>query len=165
MSDQSSERPVREAVVLAVETSSRIGSAALALGPRLLEELRFSGPMQHSAEIFPAIDELLKRHGYAPTDLSQIHVAIGPGSFTGLRIAVTMAKIMHLAGSVQIVTVDSLDVVAANVSNVPEGPSEAPDTARLGPRYDCCPVRRQTRSVLRRHLPALRTGVSGGSHR
>jgi tRNA threonylcarbamoyl adenosine modification protein YeaZ len=129
MSDQSSERPAREAVVLAVETSSRIGSAALALGPRLLEELRFSGPMQHSEEIFPAVDELLKRHGYAPTDLDQIYLAIGPGSFTGLRIAVTMAKILHLAGSVQIVTVDSLDVVAANLADAPGGLSEASDTA------------------------------------
>jgi tRNA threonylcarbamoyl adenosine modification protein YeaZ len=118
---------VKDAVILAVETSSRIGSAALALGPSVVEELRFSGPMQHSTEIFPAIDGLLRRHGYTPSDLAQIHIAIGPGSFTGLRIAVTMAKIMHLANAVRIVTVDSLDVVAANVSDTPGGQVEGPD--------------------------------------
>jgi tRNA threonylcarbamoyl adenosine modification protein YeaZ len=123
--------PAREAVILAVETSSRVGSAALALGPKLLEESRFSGPMQHGTEMFPAIDGLLKGHGYAPTDIGQIHIAIGPGSFTGLRIAVTMAKAMHLANAVQIVTVDSLDVVAANLSDPPGGQIEA-DGQELG---------------------------------
>lgn len=120
MSNPSKERPaneVREPVILAVETSSRIGSAALARGPELLEESQFSGPMQHSAEIFPTIVELLRRHRCVPTDLDQVHIAIGPGSFTGLRIAVTMAKTMHLANSVRIVTVDSLDVIAANLSD------------------------------------------------
>ncbi len=106
----------REAVILAAETSSRVGSTALALGPRLLEEVRLSGPMQHSSELFPAFSSLLKRHGYVPADIDQVHIAIGPGSFTGLRIAVTLAKTMHLAHGVRIVTVDSLDVVAANLA-------------------------------------------------
>ena len=114
-----------QGVILAIETSSRIGSVALALGATLLEEQQFSGPMQHSAEIFPTIDVLLRRHGYAPADIGQVHIAIGPGSFTGLRIAVTMAKAMHLAHGVRIVTVDSLDVVAANLSDAPMGPAES----------------------------------------
>lgn len=136
MSDQNIASPpngVKRAVTLAVETSSRTGSVALALGPgstgasalgaqpRLLEESQFSGPMQHSTEIFPTIDDLLRRHGLAATDINEIHIAIGPGSFTGLRIAVTIAKTMHLAGAVRIVTVDSLDVVAANLSDTPDG--------------------------------------------
>lgn len=108
-----------EALILAVETSSRIGSACLARGPALLAESRFTGPMQHSNELFPAIGELLHNCGYAPTDIDQVHLAIGPGSFTGLRIAVAMAKAMHLAHAVRIVTVDSLDVVAANLSETP----------------------------------------------
>jgi len=104
-------------LILAVETSSRVGSVALAAGPELLEELQFSAPMQHSAEVFPAIDRLLKRYDRSPSELEQVHVSIGPGSFTGLRIAVAMAKAMHLAHAVRIVAVDSLDVVAANLSD------------------------------------------------
>ena len=118
------DNPIEEDVILAVETSSRVGSAALALGPRLLAQWRFTGPMQHSSELFPAIDELLRNHGYVPMDIDQVHIAIGPGSFTGLRIAVAMAKAMHLANAVKIVTVDSLDVVAANVSEEPTPQSE-----------------------------------------
>jgi len=117
-SSKSAPAVVAPALVLAVETSSRVGSAALALGPNLLEELRFSAPMQHSSELFPAIGGLLQGHQRAPTDINQIHISIGPGSFTGLRIAVTLAKAMHLANGVQVVTVDSLDVVAANLSDI-----------------------------------------------
>jgi len=105
----------QKTLILAVETSSRIGSAALAIGNRVIEELSFSSPMQHSAEIFPAIQTLLARQGRVPQDIEQIHIAIGPGSFTGLRIAVAMAKTMHLSQGTRIVAVGSLDVVAANL--------------------------------------------------
>ncbi len=119
-------RPIEEAIILAVETSSRVGSACLAHGPNLLAESRFTGPMQHSSELFPAIGALLREHGCIPADIDQVHLAIGPGSFTGLRIAVAMAKAVHLANAARIVTVDSLDVVAANLSEAPAGPSDPP---------------------------------------
>jgi tRNA threonylcarbamoyl adenosine modification protein YeaZ len=105
-------------LILAVETSSRVGSVALACGPHLLEERTFSAPMQHSAEIFPVIEALLGRHGCTAAGIDQVHVSLGPGSFTGLRIAVAMAKAMRLATGVRIVTVDSLDVVTANLSTM-----------------------------------------------
>lgn len=105
-----------EPLILAVETSSRVGSAALAQGRNLLEEMPFSGPLRHSAEIFVAIGSLLSRHGHTPDEIDEVHIPIGPGSFTGLRIAVTVAKAMHIASGVRIVAVDALDVVAANLS-------------------------------------------------
>ncbi|MHC4521456.1 MAG: tRNA (adenosine(37)-N6)-threonylcarbamoyltransferase complex dimerization subunit type 1 TsaB, partial [Planctomycetota bacterium] len=101
-------------LILAVETSSRLGSVALALGPDLLGAETFSASLRHSAEIFPTIGDLLERSGYAAADISQVHISVGPGSFTGLRIAVTVAKSMHLANSVRLITVNSLDVIAAN---------------------------------------------------
>jgi tRNA threonylcarbamoyl adenosine modification protein YeaZ len=110
----------RRSVVLAVETSSRIGSVALAIDGAQIEESVFSGPMQHSTEIFPAMEALLTRHGCTTRDIDQIHIAVGPGSFTGLRIATTLAKAMHLAQGVRIVAVSSLDVVAAGLSDTPE---------------------------------------------
>lgn len=115
-----------EDVILAVETSSRVGSAALARGPRLLAESRFAGPLQHSSELFPAMADLLRNQGYVPTDIDQVYIAIGPGSFTGLRVAVALAKAMHLANAVKIITVDSLDVVASNLSEPPMRQSETP---------------------------------------
>jgi len=104
-------------LILAVETSSRIGSVAIALGEQILAEAAFSGPMRHSAELFPAIRSLLDRFSRKPQEIDHIYISVGPGSFTGLRIAVTMAKAMHLANPPQrtkIIAVDTLDVIAAN---------------------------------------------------
>jgi tRNA threonylcarbamoyladenosine biosynthesis protein TsaB len=104
-------------LILAVETSGRIGSVALAIGEKLLAETEFSGLMRHSSEIFPAICALLEDVHRKPADIEHVYVSIGPGSFTGLRIAVALAKTMHLANKTQIVAVDTMDVIASNVSD------------------------------------------------
>jgi tRNA threonylcarbamoyladenosine biosynthesis protein TsaB len=102
-------------LILAVETSGRLGSVVLAQGGRLLGERQFSEPLRHSAEVFPAIVGLLEQFAKKPVDIEQVYVSIGPGSFTGLRIAVTIAKTMALANQARIIAVDTLDVIAANV--------------------------------------------------
>ena len=104
-------------LVLAVETSSRIGSVVIALGEKILAETTFSAPIRHSAEIFPAINNILDRFSRKPDQIEQIHISVGPGSFTGLRIAVTLAKTMHLANAAKIVTANTLDVIAANATD------------------------------------------------
>ena len=110
-----------KSLILAVETSSRKGSVAIALNGKMLAEKVFSAPLKHSAEIFPAIRDLLAHFNLEPGQIEHIYISGGPGSFTGLRIATTIAKIMQLAQAVKIVTVDTLDVVAANVINlIPE---------------------------------------------
>ena len=101
-------------LILAIETSSRVGSVALALGPNLLAQTTFTAPMRHSAEVFPAITALMRRFDRSPEHIDNIYISIGPGSFTGLRISVTIAKAIHLANSAPIVAVDTLDVIAAN---------------------------------------------------
>jgi tRNA threonylcarbamoyladenosine biosynthesis protein TsaB len=103
-------------LILAVETSGRMGSVALAQGDKLLSETSFSGPMRHSAEIFPAITDLLSRFDKKPDQIEQVYISAGPGSFTGLRIAVTFAKTLALANNAEIVAVDTLDCIAANVN-------------------------------------------------
>jgi len=105
-------------LILAVETSSRIGSVAIALNGKTLGETVFSAPLRHSAEIFPAIRALLSQFNFQTSQIQHIYISGGPGSFTGLRIATTIAKIMQLAHAVKIVTVDTLDVVTANVVNL-----------------------------------------------
>jgi tRNA threonylcarbamoyladenosine biosynthesis protein TsaB len=109
-------------LILAVETSGRMGSVALAAGDKLFAETSFSGPMRHSAEIFPAISDLLGKFDKKPDQIEHIYISAGPGSFTGLRIAVTFAKTMALANGAKIVAVDTLDCIAANVN--PQDKSE-----------------------------------------
>jgi tRNA threonylcarbamoyladenosine biosynthesis protein TsaB len=103
-------------LVLAVETSGRLGSVAIALGDEILGETDFSGPMRHSAELFPVISTLLERFSRKPAEIEHIYISVGPGSFTGLRIAVALAKTMHLTNAAKIIAVGTLNVIAANVT-------------------------------------------------
>lgn len=108
---------MQKTLILAVETSGRLGSVAIAFGEKLLGESRFSGPMRHSYELFPAIAGLLKHLNRKPKDIEHLYFSVGPGSFTGLRIAVALAKMMHFANTAKMIPVDTLDVIAANATD------------------------------------------------
>lgn len=103
-------------LIIAVETSGRYGSAAIAEGGHLLKETSFSGAMKHSAELFLIIEKLLKDFGKKAQEIEQVFISIGPGSFTGLRIAAAFAKTMFLANKCRIIAVDTLDVIASNIT-------------------------------------------------
>ena len=108
---------IQKPLILAIETSGRTGSAAIAIGEQVLAETAFSAPMKHSAEVFPAVCGLLNRFNRKPKEIQHIYISAGPGSFTGLRIAATMAKTMHLTNKVKIVAVETLDVIAENATD------------------------------------------------
>lgn len=105
-----------QSLILALETSGRFGSVALGCGSKLLSVAEFSAPLRHGSELFGAIEALLSHPGAEAQRIKQVFISIGPGSFTGLRIAVTAAKMMHLALGIEIIAVDTLDVIAANAS-------------------------------------------------
>jgi tRNA threonylcarbamoyladenosine biosynthesis protein TsaB len=124
-------------LILAVETSSRIGSVAIAADEKIYKEIVFSGQMKHSVEIFPAISNLLQFIGRKPCNIEHIYISNGPGSFTGLRIAVTFAKIMHLANRTRVIAVDTLDVIASNVvDNFRENHKQKDLTAKKGACFE-----------------------------
>jgi tRNA threonylcarbamoyladenosine biosynthesis protein TsaB len=99
---------------LAIETSGRIGSIALVLDDRVVAEEQFPHGLQHAAQIVPIIDRLCRAQGWGPRDLAQLYVSAGPGSFTGLRIGITLAKTMALATGVKVLAVPSVRVLAEN---------------------------------------------------
>ena len=101
---------------LAIETSGRIGSVAVGRAGVLLAESTFSGFMKHSTELFGRINDLLKQIQARPADIEHLYITAGPGSFTGLRIAVTAAKMMNFTHQTQIVAADSMDVLVENAS-------------------------------------------------
>lgn len=104
----------KDTVILAIESSGRTGSVAVGVADEILGERVFSGPLRHSAELLPATVELLEGIGRDAGDIGQVYISVGPGSFTGLRIAVTAAKMMFLANAAKIVPIDTLDVIAEN---------------------------------------------------
>jgi tRNA threonylcarbamoyladenosine biosynthesis protein TsaB len=99
---------------LAVETSSRIGSVATVRDGTVLAEEQFPHGLQHAAHVIPIIDRLCRRESWKPAEIDEIYLSIGPGSFTGLRIGVTVAKTMALANGVKLVAVPTLRVLAEN---------------------------------------------------
>lgn len=101
---------------LAIECSGRVGSVAIGSGPDLLEDITFSGKMRHSIELFPALNRILKSAGCSPKDINTLCFTAGPGSFTGLRIAVTTAKMLNFAKKTSLVAVNTLDVIAENAT-------------------------------------------------
>lgn len=101
-------------MLLAIETSSRVSSIALLQGDSLLGQRTFSHGLQNAARVLPLIDELISEAGAKPRSISQIAVSIGPGSFTGLRIGVTLAKTLAFATSARLLAVPTLPVIAAN---------------------------------------------------
>lgn len=109
--------------LLAIETSGRAGSVAL-LG-RSDQQLtvaatRALDPAERTARsLFPAIDQLLRQCQLAPRDLAGIGVTVGPGSFTGLRIAVTAAKTLAYATHTPLVGLNTLDVLAIQAGATP----------------------------------------------
>ncbi len=99
---------------LAIETSGRIGSIATVDGESILAEDTFQHGLQNAAQILPIIDRLTRAQGWLPDEIEQIYISIGPGSFTGLRLGVTLAKTMALASGVKIVAVPTVRVLAEN---------------------------------------------------
>src|SRR5205085_6075783 len=94
--------------ILALETSGAAGSVAAADGELLLAEESLSSTARHAADLLPAMDRLCIRVGWRPGDIAQCYVSIGPGSFTGLRVAVTCARHLALATGVTLIAVPTL---------------------------------------------------------
>jgi len=99
---------------LAIETSSRVGSIAAVEDGRVLSEEQFEHGLQHAAQIVPIIDRLCRAQGWSPRDIEELYVSAGPGSFTGLRIGITLAKTLALASGVKLVAVPSVRVLVEN---------------------------------------------------
>jgi len=99
---------------LAVETSGRVGSIAIVDDGKVLSEDTFSHGLQHAAQIICRIDALLKAQQWQPRDLQELYLSIGPGSFTGLRIGVTLVKTLSFVTGARIAAVPTLDVLARN---------------------------------------------------
>jgi tRNA threonylcarbamoyladenosine biosynthesis protein TsaB len=100
--------------IIVIETSGRVGGAALACGSQILCEEQFTGDQQHTSQLFPLLDSLCKSKNWTPDQVDEIYVSVGPGSFTGLRVGITAAKTLAFARSIKVVSVPSTDVIALN---------------------------------------------------
>ncbi|UCD57589.1 MAG: tRNA (adenosine(37)-N6)-threonylcarbamoyltransferase complex dimerization subunit type 1 TsaB [Candidatus Hydrogenedentota bacterium] len=98
--------------ILAVETSTLMGSVAVVDNNRVLCELTLHVEETHSSQLMPAIDYVLKTVGLTPPLLDGFAVALGPGSFTGLRIGLSTVKGLAVAASKPVAGIPTLEAMA-----------------------------------------------------
>ena len=105
---------------VAIETSCRRGGVALGIGERLVATAEFDASARHATQLVGRLDELLTAAGLRPADLSEVYVSVGPGSFTGTRVGVTVARTLAQAvGSLRCVAVPSPAAVAEAARTLP----------------------------------------------
>ncbi|MEA4907066.1 MAG: tRNA (adenosine(37)-N6)-threonylcarbamoyltransferase complex dimerization subunit type 1 TsaB [Anaerolineaceae bacterium] len=100
-------------MLLAVDTSTQWIGLALYDGVQVISELVWQTQSHHTVELAPAVEGLLQRAGIQTRDLSALGVALGPGSFTSLRIGLAVVKGLSLAMRLPVVGIPSLDALAA----------------------------------------------------
>src|SRR3989338_8626019 len=98
--------------ILAFDTSSSRLSAAIYDGARQLVLSESDEPVRHSETLAPVLQKILKQAHVSPAKIDCIVVGLGPGSFTGLRIAVTTAKVLAYALKAKLIGVSSLEAAA-----------------------------------------------------
>jgi tRNA threonylcarbamoyladenosine biosynthesis protein TsaB len=99
-------------VILAIDTSTRVISLALATEQAIVAEAAWHTQNNHTIELAPAIERMLAGQGVSAKALTAIAVAVGPGSFTGARIGLGVAKGLSLANGLPLIGAPSLDIVA-----------------------------------------------------
>lgn len=102
---------------LLIDTSNQPLSVALMQNDEVLAEITTDSKQNHSVQLMPAISQLFEQSKIAKQQLDAIIVAEGPGSYTGLRIGVTVAKTLAYALDVKLYGVSSLKALAATIDH------------------------------------------------
>jgi len=98
--------------LLALDTSTAWASVAVFDGRAVLSEETWHAQRRHGDELFPAIERVLASAHASLADVDRIAVATGPGSFTGLRVAIAAAQGLARGAGASLVGVSTLDVLA-----------------------------------------------------
>src|SRR5215468_481641 len=101
--------------LLAVESATLSGGAALLDDDRLLGEITLNIAITHSERLLAAVDRLVADCGLVPADLDGLAVSVGPGSFTGLRVGLATVKGLAMALDLPVAPVPTLDALAARL--------------------------------------------------
>jgi tRNA threonylcarbamoyladenosine biosynthesis protein TsaB len=100
-------------MLLAVDTSTTQVGIALYDGVQVVGESLWHGKLRHTTSLAPAIEALFKRTARSMDDLTSLGVALGPGSFTSLRVGLALMKGLAIARHLPLIGIPTLDILAA----------------------------------------------------
>ncbi|MCF6270967.1 MAG: tRNA (adenosine(37)-N6)-threonylcarbamoyltransferase complex dimerization subunit type 1 TsaB [Melioribacteraceae bacterium] len=103
--------------ILSIETSDELCSTAIMLEEDSFAEINFQKKFVHSEKLMPMISDLLKNADLKLDDVKTLAVSMGPGSFTGLRIGLTIAKGLSVGNNLPIIPVPTFDALAFQLSS------------------------------------------------
>ena len=121
-------------MLLALDTTATIATAALFRDGELLSEREADSSKKHAETALPLIDQLLEENGVTISQIDLFAVDVGPGSFTGVRIGVSLVNALAFAAGKQVVAVDSLETLALSAGETSR-PVAAMIDARNGNAY------------------------------
>ena len=93
---------------LSIDTSTRTAGIALSKQGRALGEMVWQAAYNHTTQLMPSIEYLMGKAGAKPKDLTAIIVAVGPGSYSGLRVGISAAKGVATALGIPMTAVNTL---------------------------------------------------------
>jgi tRNA threonylcarbamoyladenosine biosynthesis protein TsaB len=99
-------------------------------------------PPGQRGDLATLADGLCRAHGVRPADLRELRLDLGPGSYTGLRVAVTFARFLQRFGRIPTLACDSLLLIANAVANAPPGARLRPLLDARRERFHCGTVRK-----------------------
>jgi len=142
---------MHEDISIAIETSCRAGGLALGIGDTLVKTASFDASARHTTQLIRQMRDLLAGAGLAPERLDHVYVSAGPGSFTGLRIGMTVARTMAQAmGRLNCVAVPTAEAIAQNACALPWEHLGVLLAAKLETVYAALFAREQSRAVTSR---------------
>jgi tRNA threonylcarbamoyladenosine biosynthesis protein TsaB len=100
-------------MILAIDTATRWTGLALHDGDAVVAEMGWQSAQNQTIELAPALEGMMRRYHLDAADLAAVAVAIGPGSYTGLRVGLGLAKGLALANQTPLIGAPTLDIVAA----------------------------------------------------
>lgn len=110
--------------VLGIDTATTRGSVALAREGRILAEAMLEERAGHARDLLARIDGILREIGAGPRDLTGIGVAVGPGSFTGVRVGMATAKGLAYALGIGLSGLSTLEALAWAACRAPAAPAD-----------------------------------------
>jgi tRNA threonylcarbamoyladenosine biosynthesis protein TsaB len=118
-------------LILSIETATSVCSVAIHRGSHLVAQAEFHVDKVHATALTPTIDFLLQQCGVRKQELSAIAVSKGPGSYTGLRIGVAVAKGLCFTLGIPLIGVETLEAMALGMRSL-----AAKDNSLICPMLD-----------------------------